>query len=65
MVKPEIRLKGFKGEWSATQLSQIAKFSKGHGYSKSDLCEQGTPIILYGRLYTNPIQQMDYFEFSF
>ena len=59
MVKPEIRLKGFKGEWSATQLSQIAKFSKGHGYSKSDLCEQGTPIILYGRLYTNYSTEID------
>ena len=59
MAKPEIRLKGFKGEWSATQLSQIAKFSKGHGYSKSDLCEQGTPIILYGRLYTNYSTEID------
>ena len=27
-------------------------FSKGRGYSKGDLKEIGTPIILYGRLYT-------------
>lgn len=59
MAKPEIRLKGFEGEWKATQLSQIAKFSKGHGYSKSDLCEQGSPIILYGRLYTNYSTEID------
>ena len=30
----------------------IADYSKGNGYSKSDLTENGTPIILYGRLYT-------------
>lgn len=30
----------------------MAEFSKGSGYSKSDLCDVGTPIILYGRLYT-------------
>ena len=27
-------------------------FQKGYGYSKNDLKESGTPIILYGRLYT-------------
>ena len=30
----------------------MATFSKGNGYSKSDLKEVGTPLILYGRLYT-------------
>ena len=34
-------------------MGDVAKFSKGNGYSKGDLCEEGTPIILYGRLYTN------------
>ena len=29
----------------------IAEYSKGNGYSKGDLTEKGTPIILYGRLY--------------
>jgi type I restriction enzyme S subunit len=33
-------------------LSDLATFSKGTGYSKSDLKEDGTPIVLYGRLYT-------------
>jgi len=33
-------------------LGELATFSKGSGYSKSDLKEKGTPIILYGRLYT-------------
>ncbi|MDD6206752.1 MAG: restriction endonuclease subunit S, partial [Succinivibrio sp.] len=31
----------------------MAFFSKGSGYSKSDLSSSGTPLILYGRLYTN------------
>lgn len=59
MAKPEIRLKGFEGEWEPKLLSDIAKFSKGHGYSKSDLCEHGSPIILYGRLYTNYSTEID------
>ena len=38
--------------WEQRKLAEIANFSKGVGYSKNDLCEEGTPIILYGRLYT-------------
>ena len=34
-------------------MGDVAEFSKGSGYSKGDLVEYGTPIILYGRLYTN------------
>jgi type I restriction enzyme S subunit len=34
-------------------LGELAIFSKGQGYSKADLRDEGTPIILYGRLYTN------------
>ena len=33
-------------------MDDVAEFSKGSGYSKGDLSESGTPIILYGRLYT-------------
>ena len=33
-------------------MGDVAEFSKGSGYSKGDLIESGTPIILYGRLYT-------------
>lgn len=53
MTKPGIRLKGYNGSWSKTPLSEIASFSKGRGYSKMDLKSKGSPIILYGRLYTN------------
>lgn len=39
--------------WEQRQACYLADYSKGRGYSKSDLCDSGTPIILYGRLYTN------------
>lgn len=38
--------------WEKEELSGLATFSKGQGYSKSDLVDKGQPIILYGRLYT-------------
>ena len=38
--------------WEQRKAVDIADYSKGNGYSKSDLMENGTPIILYGRLYT-------------
>ena len=51
--KPKIRFKGFDDAWEQRKLGEVAEFSKGSGYSKGDLVEYGTPIILYGRLYTN------------
>ncbi len=51
-VIPEIRFNGFANAWEQQKLGNVAKFSKGSGYSKGDLIESGTPIILYGRLYT-------------
>ena len=50
---PEIRFKGFTNAWEHRKLGEAAEFSKGNGYSKGDLTDKGTPIILYGRLYTN------------
>jgi len=38
--------------WEQRKLGDMAEFSKGSGYSKSDLIDKGTPVILYGRLYT-------------
>ena len=52
MGKPKIRFKGFTEEWEQRKAVDIAEYSKGNGYTKSDLTEIGTPIILYGRLYT-------------
>ena len=53
MKEPKIRFKGFRGEWKTSIIGDIATFSKGRGYSKSDLRSEGNPIVLYGRLYTN------------
>jgi len=49
---PRIRLKGFTDDWEQRKLGDMVSFSKGSGYSKGDMKEDGTPIILYGRLYT-------------
>ena len=49
---PAIRFKGFSDAWEQRKAIDIADYSKGNGYSKGDLTDVGTPIILYGRLYT-------------
>lgn len=62
---PRVRFKGFQGKWKEVKLSSIAIFSKGQGYSKSDLRENGHPIILYGRMYTKyqfAINEVDTFS---
>ena len=50
------RVKGNLGSfaftWEQRKLGELVHFSKGKGYSKADLKEFGTPLILYGRLYT-------------
>lgn len=56
---PKIRFRGFTDEWKTSKLSDLATFSKGKGYSKSDLTTEGTPIIHYGRMYTNYETQID------
>ena len=49
---PQVRFKGFTDAWEQRELKELASFAKGSGYSKNDIKEQGTPLILYGRLYT-------------
>lgn len=49
---PAIRFAGFTEDWAQHLAADLAEYSKGIGYSKGDLTETGTPIILYGRLYT-------------
>ncbi|HJA09270.1 MAG TPA: restriction endonuclease subunit S [Candidatus Mailhella merdigallinarum] len=51
--KPEIRFAGFTETWEQRNTSYLGNFFKGQGYSKADLLPVGTPIILYGQLYTN------------
>ena len=49
---PAIRFAGFTDAWEQRKALELAEYSKGKDYSKGDLTETGTPIILYGRLYT-------------
>ena len=50
---PELRFKGYEGNWKKHKLKELASFLKGKGYSKNDIVHYGFPIILYGRMYTN------------
>lgn len=50
--------------WEQRKLGELCTFSKGHGYSKADIRDAGTPLILYGRLYTHyesRIEEVDTF----
>ncbi|WP_099832522.1 restriction endonuclease subunit S [Streptococcus suis] len=49
---PELRFPEFTDAWKQRKLGEVATFVKGNGYSKKDLVIEGSPIILYGRLYT-------------
>ena len=56
---PQVRFKGFTDAWEQRELKELASFAKGSGYSKNDVKEQGTPLILYGRLYTKYETKID------
>ena len=47
-----VNKKRITSSWEQRKAIDIADYSKGNGYSKGDLTDDGTPIILYGRLYT-------------
>ncbi|MCQ9226786.1 restriction endonuclease subunit S, partial [Streptococcus suis] len=51
-TEPRLRFPGFTDAWKQRKLGEVATFAKGNGYSKKDLVIKGSPIILYGRLYT-------------
>lgn len=40
-------------------MGELCTISKGHGYSKADIRDAGTPLILYGRLYTQYESRID------
>lgn len=53
---PKIRFKHDDGsdyeEWKNNKLEEIGTFMKGASLSKADISDTGTPLILYGELYT-------------
>jgi len=50
--EPELRFKGFSGDWVEKRLGEVGKFFKGKGLSKSILTKNGKKCILYGELFT-------------
>ena len=48
--------------WEQRKLGELCTFAKGSGYGKSDIRESGTPLILYGRLYTQYQSRIDEVE---
>ncbi|MEC4273524.1 restriction endonuclease subunit S [Adlercreutzia sp. R25] len=54
----------FGKTWEQRKLGELCSFTKGRGYSKLDIRDSGTPLILYGRLYTQyqtRIEEVDTF----
>lgn len=50
---PKLRVRGFADDWEKRILAREVSFSKGSGYSKADIVNEGLPLVLYGRLYTD------------
>lgn len=50
---PTIRFRGFTEPWEKYPISRRVTYGKGRGYSKANLQQSGTPILLYGTLYTD------------
>ena len=50
---PTIRFRGFTEPWVKYLISHRVTYGKGRGYSKACLQQSGTPILLYGTLYTD------------
>ena len=47
-----VTMRPLVSSWEQRKLGELCTISKGHGYSKADIRDAGTPLILYGRLYT-------------
>lgn len=52
-LRPRLRFRGFADDWQEKRLGECGEFSKGRGYSKNDVSSSGTPLLLYGSLYTD------------
>lgn len=51
--QPEIRLKGFSGEWEQVELDKVFSFLRGEAFSKNDISDKGNfRCIHYGELFT-------------
>jgi type I restriction enzyme, S subunit len=56
LLSGKVRFKEFANNpWPTKTLDEIGQFHKGKGISKSDICDNGVPAILYGELYTTHV----------
>ena len=47
-----VTMRPLVSSWEQRKLGELCTISKVHGYRKADIRDAGTPLILYGRLYT-------------
>lgn len=56
LFSQEVRFRADDGsefsEWEETEIGKIGSFTKGALLSKADISDVGTPLVLYGELYT-------------
>ena len=56
MIEPKLRFKADDGrqfpDWEEKKIGELGTFTKGAPLSKADISECGSPLILYGELYT-------------
>lgn len=56
MKQPKLRFKADGGmqfpDWGEKKIGELGTFTKGAPLSKADISDCGTPLILYGELYT-------------
>lgn len=52
--QPELRFKGFSGDWKQQKLGNLAKFINGRAYSQKELLDSGKyKVLRVGNFYTN------------
>ena len=59
MAKPEIRLKGFEGEWKEKPLLDVVTLYNGLTYSPSDIRDRGTLVLRSSNVQDGEISLLD------
>lgn len=59
MAKPEIRLKGFEGEWKSKPLLDVVTLYNGLTYTPNDIREKGTLVLRSSNVQDGEISLLD------
>lgn len=46
MIKPQIRFKGFEGQWQLTPISEDIELRRGLTYKPTDICKRGEGVLV-------------------